>query len=76
MTSEGKFKPYAGPPCPRRCNLCGDHDEEFKHEHHWMLEYEEEDGHFVEEGFLKCRHCPATRDIPIEDDEFLEAFGL
>lgn len=74
---QAKAKPYEGPPCPRRCNLCSDHEPEYATEHHWMLEYGDEDeGTFKEEGFLQCRHCDATRDIPFGDEEFLEAFGL
>ncbi len=69
-----KAKPFDGPVCPRRCYLCCDHEEEYATEHHWMLEYEEENPDCT--GYLQCRHCDAKRDLPIHDDEFLEAFNL
>lgn len=45
----------------RRCSGCEGMD------HHWMPECDDDinDG----EPFMACKHCPATRDIP--DDEEL-----
>ena len=77
MSEPTKATPYAGDPCPRKCTCCPDQDGDYPTEHHWMLEYvDEENVAFDPAGYLACRHCEAVREIPIDDDEFLEAFGL
>lgn len=62
---------YKGDPCLRRCINCPD-PELNGSEHHWMYEATEENP----EGEYSCRHCSATRGIPIDDEAFLDAFPV
>jgi len=45
----------------RRCSLCEDLD------HHWLMDA---DADLYPEGMMRCKHCPAMREIT--DDDFEE----